>query len=153
MKPVHTTAIPPQSGSSYPEPFRSRMGEGSWQPLGDSFGLTQFGINLEVLEPGAQSALRHWHTLADELVYLLEGELVLITNEGEFVMTAGMCIGFKAGENNAHHLINRSDKAARMMVVGSRIPGDTAFYPDDDIAWFSTESKRLAVHKDGRPYE
>ncbi len=153
MKPVAISAIPAQSGSSYPEPFRSRMGEGRWQPLGDLFGLTQFGMNLEVLEPGAQSALRHWHTLADELVYLLEGELVLITNEGEFTMTAGMCIGFKAGENNAHHLINRSDKAARMMVVGSRIPGDTAFYPDDDIAWFRTESKRLAVHKDGRPYE
>jgi uncharacterized cupin superfamily protein len=153
MNPIHTSAIVVETGSSYPEPFRTRMGAASWQAMGDLFGLTQFGINLETLAPGAQSALRHWHTLADELVYVLEGELVLITNEGEFLMSPGMCIGFKAGVNNAHHLINRSHLTARFIVVGSRIPGDTGFYPDDDIAWFRTETTRLAVHKDGSPYK
>lgn len=153
MRPIHSIEVTEDSGSSYPEPFRSRMGESSWRALGDQFGITQFGLNLETLEPGAQSALRHWHTLSDEFIYLLEGELVLITNDGEYLMSAGMCMGFKAGDSNAHHLINKSNLPARFIVVGSRVPGDTAFYPDDDLAWFHTETKRLAVHKDGRPYD
>ena len=150
--PIAALEVSAKSGSSYPEPFRSRMGGGTWRALGDSFGLTQFGINLETLEPGAQSALRHWHTLSDEFVYMLEGELVVRVNEGEFPLRPGMCIGFKAGDPNGHHLINRSQQRAMFIVVGSRVPGDTGFYPDDDLAWFRTEKGRIAVHKDGTPY-
>ena len=150
--PIAALEVSAKSGSTYPEPFRSRMGHGTWRALGDPFGLTQFGINLETLEPGAQSALRHWHTLSDEFVYMLEGELVVRVNDGEFPLRPGMCIGFKAGDPNGHHLVNRSDRQAKFIVVGSRVPGDTGFYPDDDLAWFRTEKGRIAVHKDGTPY-
>jgi uncharacterized cupin superfamily protein len=153
MHPILASELRPESGSSYPEPFASRMGGLTWRTLGDAFGLTQFGLNLETLAPGAQSALRHWHTLSDEFIFVLDGEVVLRVDEGEYAMTSGMCAGFKAGEANAHHLLNRGSVAARFLVVGSRVAGDTAFYPDDDIAWFHTEAARIAVHKDGSAYE
>ncbi len=150
--PIPAETIEAKTTPSYPEPFKTRMGQADWRALGNHFGLTQFGMNLETLPPGAQSSLRHWHTLADEIIYLLDGELTLITNDGETTMRPGMCIGFKAGDRNAHHLVNRSDAQARFLVVGSRIPGDNAFYPDDDLAWFQTENGKIAVHKDGSPY-
>jgi uncharacterized cupin superfamily protein len=150
--PITAIEVSAQSGNPYPEPFHSRMGDGAWRQLGDQFGLTQFGFNLETHEPGGQSSLRHWHTLADEFVYVLEGELVVRLNEGEFPLRPGMCIGFKAGEPNAHHLVNRSEQRARFIVVGSRVPGDTGFYPDDDFAWFRTDKGLRMVHKDGTPY-
>lgn len=150
--PIEADQVPAKSGSSYPEPFRGRMGAGSWRALGDAFGLTQFGFNLETLEPGAQSSVRHWHTLADEFVYLLDGELVLRAGDGEHTLRPGMCAGFKAGDRNAHHLVNRSDRPARFIVVGTRVPGDHAHYPDDDLAWFRTEAGTVPVHKDGTPY-
>ena len=143
------TAVP---GTGYPEPFFSRMGDGDWRRLGDAFGLTQFGVNLETFRPGAQSALRHWHTLADEFVYVLEGELVLRTDAGEATLTAGMCVGFKAGVRNAHHFVNRSAATARFLVVGSRVPGDNAFYPDDDLLWIETEHGHYPARRDGTPY-
>ncbi len=150
--PLHVNAITPQSGCSYPEPFKSRMGAGNWRPLGDAFGLTQFGISLETLQPNAESALRHWHTLEDEFLYMLSGEVVLRTNAGEFPLSAGMCMGFKAGSDNAHHLLNRSEQAAQYLIMGSRIPDDLAFYPDDDLIWSCSAEGRVAAHKDGTPY-
>ena len=115
------------------------MGQCEWKRLGDPFGLTQFGLSLETLQPGGQSALRHWHTLTDEFLYLLEGELVLRMNAGETTMTAGMCVGFKAGVRDGHHFVNRSDRPARYLILGSRIPGDNGFYPDDDLMWVDRE--------------
>lgn len=150
--PIEAGAVAPQSGCSYPEPFKSRMGEMSWRPLGDEFGLSQFGISLETLGPGAESALRHWHTLDDEFVYVISGEIVLRNDDGEFPMTKGMCVGFKAGDKNAHHLVNRSTSDAQYLILGSRVPGDGCFYPDDDLAWFPSESGETAAHKDGTPY-
>ena len=150
--PINVDDIPAESNVGYPEPFRSRMGTSSWRALGDPFGLTQFGVSLETLQPGAQSALRHWHTLSDEWLYVLQGEVVLHSNDGAFVLGPGQCMGFKAGENNAHHLINHSKARAQFVVVGSRVPGDMAFYPDDDLASMLTEHGKLAVHKDGTPY-
>ena len=141
-----------ESGASYPEPFNSRMGDANWRRLGNVFGLTQFGVNLETYQPGAQSALRHWHTLTDEFVYVLEGELTLRTGAGETLMRPGMCAGFKAGVRNAHHLVNRSDKPARLLVIGTRVPGDDCFYPDDDLMWVETETGSYAAHKDGKRY-
>lgn len=144
--------VKPESGSSYPEPLNLRMGESDWRRLGNPFGLTQFGINLETFQPGAQSSLRHWHTLSDEFVYVLEGEMVLRTDAGETLMRPGMCAGFKAGKRNAHHFVNRSDQPARLLVLGARVPGDDCFYPDDDLMWVESEAGSYAAHKDGVRY-
>lgn len=139
-------------GSSYPEPFKSRMGERAKKRLGEACGLTKFGVNLVTLGPGGQSALRHWHTLEDEFVYVLEGEVTLITEGGEQVLTAGMCAGYPAGKRDAHHFVNRSQRPAKYLEVGNRIEGDNGFYPDDDLMWIETEDGHVAAHKDGRRY-
>jgi uncharacterized cupin superfamily protein len=144
--------LPQVRGSGYPEPFRSRMGDRSKRRLGDAFGLSQFGVNLVTLGPGGQSALRHWHTLEEEFVYVLEGELVLATDAGEQVVGAGMCAGYPAGRRDGHHLINRSREPARYLEIGTRREGDVGFYPDDDLMWIATEQGEIAAHKDLRPY-
>jgi uncharacterized cupin superfamily protein len=136
-------------GSGYPEPFRSRMGDRVKRRLGDACGLTRFGVNLVTLAPGGQSALRHYHTREDEFVYVLEGEVVLVTNDGEQTLRAGDCAGYPAGKADGHHFINRGNAPARYLEIGNRDPGDTAFYPDDDLAFAADGSY---VHKDGRPY-
>jgi uncharacterized cupin superfamily protein len=143
---------PERRGSGYPEPFKSRMGDRVKKRLGDACGLTKFGVNLVTLGPGGQSALRHWHTLEDELVYVLEGEVVLVTNEGEQTLTAGMCAGYPAGSKNGHHFVNRSQKPAKYLEMGTNVPGDTAFYPDDDLRLMETEDGMVYAHKDGRRY-
>ena len=139
--------------SGYPEPYRSQMGDRAKQRLGDACELTKFGVNLVTLAPGAQSALRHWHTLEDEFVYVLSGEVALITNDGEQILRAGMCAGYPAGNRDGHHMINRSDAAAQYLEIGSRIEGDNAFYPDDDLMWVETEGGTIAAHKDGKRHE
>jgi uncharacterized cupin superfamily protein len=139
-------------GSGYPEPFRSRMGDRAKRKLGDACGLTKFGVNLVTLGPGGQSALRHWHTLEDEFVYVLEGEVVLVSNDGEQVLKAGICAGYPAGARDAHHFVNRSDRPARYLEIGDRTPGDNAFYPDDDLMWGEDENGGFAAHKDGGRY-
>ena len=105
--------VPEHRGSGYPEPFRSRMGDRAKRKLGDACGLTRFGVNLVTLGPGGQSALRHWHTLEDEFVYVLDGEVVLVTNDGEQVLTRGMCAGYPAGQRDAHHFVNRGPRRRR----------------------------------------
>ena len=139
-------------GCGYPEPFRSRMGDRSKKKLGDAAGLTRFGVNLVTLGPGGQSALRHWHTLEDEFVYVLEGELVLVSNAGEQRLTAGMCAGYRAGHRDAHHFVNRSAAPARYLEIGNRVDGDNALYPDDDLMWCEDEAGVFAARKDGRRY-
>jgi uncharacterized cupin superfamily protein len=153
-KPLAIAAVsaPSRAGSGYVEPFKTRMGERVRYKLGDVFGLTQFGVNLMVLEPGAQSALRHHHTHEDEFVYLLEGELVLITDAGEEPLRPGMCVGFRGGDTDAHHLINRSSARATFVEVGSRIAEDRGVYPDDDLAWKDVGGELQQHHKDGTPY-
>ncbi len=158
MNPPKLPAIDPSTveevrGSGYPEPFRSRMGDRTKRRLGEAAGLTRFGVNLVTLGPGGQSALRHWHTLEDEFVYVLSGEVVLISDDGEQILGAGMCAGYPGGQRNAHHLVNRSATAARYLEIGNRIEGDNAFYPDDDLLWVETEGGTIAAHKDGRRYE
>src|SRR5438477_10111626 len=111
-------------GSGYPEPFKSRMGDRVKRRLGASCGLKNLGVNLVSLGPGGQSALRHWHTLEDEFVYVLEGEVVLVTDAGEQVLTAGMCAGYPAGSRDAHHFINRSAATAQYLEVGTRVKAD-----------------------------
>jgi uncharacterized cupin superfamily protein len=145
--------VPEVRRSSYPEPYRSRMGDRAKRRLGDACRITKFGVNLVTLAPGGQSALRHWHTLEDEFVYILSGEVVLISQEGEQILKAGMCAGYPAGTRDAHHFINRSNAPAQYLEIGNRIDGDNAFYPDDDLMWVETESGMVAAHKDGARYE
>ena len=151
--PMRAEDVAAVSGSGYPEPFHSRMGQAQWRALGDHFGLTQFGVSHETLMPGGQSSVRHWHTLSDEFIVMLEGELALRTDAGESTLRPGMCVGFPAGASNAHHLVNTSASPAKFIVIGTRVPGDSAFYPDDDLALFQTEKGRVFVHKNGAPYE
>ena len=139
-------------GSSYPEPYRSRVGDRVKRRLGEACGLTRFGVNVVTIAPGGQSALRHCHTLEDEFVYVLDGELVLVTNDGEQVLRAGDCAGYPAGKRDAHHFINRSGAPARYLEVGNRTEGDTAFYPDDDLLLVEDENGWYYAHKDGRRY-
>jgi uncharacterized cupin superfamily protein len=139
--------------SNYPEPFASRMAGRRKQPLGDLFGLSNFGVNLTRLAPGGSSALRHAHTQQDEFVYIVQGEAILITDEGETLMRQGMCAGFKAGTGNAHRLVNRSSQDVVYLEIGDRTAGDSVVYPDDDIAGaLDAEGKWRFVHKDGTPY-
>jgi uncharacterized cupin superfamily protein len=144
--------VPEKRGSIYPEPFRSRMGERMKRRLGDACGLKRFGVNLVTLGPGGQSALRHWHTLEDEFVYVLTGEVVLVTNDGEQTLTPGMCAGYPGGTKDGHHFLNRSTAPATYLEIGDRTEGDNAFYPDDDLMWVEDENGVFAAHKDGRRY-
>ena len=144
--------VPEHRGSGYPEPFRSRMGDRAKRKLGDACGLTRFGVNLVTLGPGGQSALRHWHTLEDEFVYVLDGEVTLVTSDGEQALTRGMCAGYPAGQRDAHHLVNRTAVPATYLEIGNRTDGDNAFYPDDDLMWCEDENGAFAAHKDGRRY-
>jgi uncharacterized cupin superfamily protein len=145
-------AVAETTGSGYPEPFKSRVGQRAKRRLGDACGLNKFGVNLVTLGPDGQSALRHWHTLEDEFVYVLSGAVTLVTNQGEQLLRAGACAGYPAGSRDAHHFINKSDQPAQYLEIGSRIEGDNAFYPDDDLMWAETEQGTIATHKDGRPY-
>lgn len=145
---------PPRTRKSvYPEPFASRMEGRIKHPLGDLFGLANFGVNLTRLEPGGVSALRHAHTRQDEFIYVLEGCPTLITDRGETLLAPGMCAGFKAGTGDAHHLVNRSDQAVVYLEIGDRTPADAASYPDDDIvAELDANGRWQFTHEDGTPY-
>jgi len=138
--------------SNYPEPYASRMGGRVKSPLGDLFGLANFGVNLTRLAPGAVSALRHAHTLQDEFVYVLEGHPTLVTDAGDTVLRPGMCAGFKAGSGDGHQLVNRSSEEVVYLEVGDRTPGDTGSYPDDDLQAVSIDGRWRFTHKDGTPY-
>ena len=140
-------------GSGYPAPFDTDCCKREKRALGDAFGLTQFGANLTRLPPGMASAQRHWHSHEDELVYILEGEAVLITDAGEQVMTAGMCAGFEAGVADGHHLVNRSDRDVVFLEIGTRAMEGGADYPDVDmIVRRAEDGKWRYLHKDGTPY-
>jgi uncharacterized cupin superfamily protein len=156
MKPVSVNAreAPPRKrASSYPEPFAARVAGRDKRPLGDLFGVTNFGVNLTRLAPGAVSALRHAHSRQDEFVYVLEGRPTLVTNSGETVLEPGMCAGFKAGTGDAHHLVNRSPADVLYLEVGDRTAGDAASYPDDDLkAVLGSDGSWRYTRKDGTPY-
>lgn len=138
--------------SNYPEPFASRMLGREKRPLGDLFGLTNFGVNLTRLDPQAVSSLRHAHTKQDEFIYILQGCPTLYTDEGKTVLSPGMCAGFKAGTGNGHHLINETTEDVIYLEIGDRTPGDEGSYPDDDLKALLEDGKWIFVHKDGTPY-
>lgn len=149
---VADEAPPRTKASNYPEPFASQMTGRRKQPLGDLFGLTNFGVNLTRLAPRAVSALRHAHTKQDEFIYILQGRPTLHTDEGRIQLAPGMCAGFKAGTGNGHHLVNETTEEVVYLEVGDRTPGDEGSYPDDDLKALLVEGKWKFVHKDGTPY-
>jgi uncharacterized cupin superfamily protein len=149
MKKIDIAAAPSGQGTRYPPPHDARCKDRRWVRLGDAAGLTQFGVNIVTLDPGVWSSQRHWHELEDEFVYMIEGELVLVTDAGEEVMRAGDCAGFKAGDHDGHHLQNRSDKTARFLVVGSRIAEDWGEYSDIDMKFLPGRSGY--TRKNGEP--
>jgi uncharacterized cupin superfamily protein len=147
------TSVPVRSKPSvYPEPFASRMAGREKRQLGDQFGLTNFGVNLTRLAPGAVSALRHAHSRQDEFVYILQGHPTLHTDEGKTRLSPGMCAGFKAGTGNGHRLINETAEEVVYLEVGDRTAGDEGSYPDDDLKASRVDGAWKFVHKDGRPY-
>lgn len=149
---LNLSQIPIRTGSNYPSNFKAQVAGRSKQRLGDAAGLQNFGVNLVRLAPGSRSALRHWHSRQDELIYVLEGELVLDTNAGKEHLTAGMAAGFPAGEADGHHLCNESDADAVYLEIGDRTPDDQVEYPDDDLVAHWVEEGWQFTHKDGRPY-
>jgi uncharacterized cupin superfamily protein len=138
--------------SNYPEPFFSRTGGRIKRPLGDLFGLANFGVNLTTLHPGAVSALRHAHTKQDEFVYILEGHPTLLTDAGRTRLSPGDCAGFKSGTGDGHCLINETETDVTYLEIGDRSPGDEGTYPDDDLKAVMVDGKWRFTHKDGAPY-
>ena len=149
---VAEQAPPRTRPTNYPEPFASRMQGRLKKPLGDVFGLANFGVNLTTLAPGGMSALRHAHSRQDEFVYILRGHPTLHTDAGRTRLAPGMCAGFKAGTGNGHHLLNETKKDVVYLEVGDRTPGDEGTYPDDDLKAKLVDGKWTFVHKDGKPY-
>lgn len=149
---IDPKSVPETGGTIYPEPYKAVVDGRFKRKLGDAFGLTNFGVNLTRLEPGAASALRHWHTKQDEFIYMLEGELVLYTDAGREVLKPGMVAGFKAGVPNGHHLVNESKAPAVYLEIGDRTPGDGGRYPEADLQLDYVGDERRLTHKDGRPW-
>jgi len=150
---IRAADVPPRAfRTNYPEPFASRMAGRDKRPLGDLFGLANFGVNITRLEPGGSSSIRHGHTKQDEFVYILEGEPTLVTNAGRTALKPGMCAGFKGGSGDAHHLVNETDQDVVYLEIGDRTDGDAVTYPDDDLAVVTVDGRRRMAHKDGTPY-
>ncbi|MEG4093070.1 cupin domain-containing protein [Microcoleus sp. Pol12B4] len=145
--------VPEITGSKYPQQFQSAVAGRVKKRLGDAAGLQNFGVNWVRLAPGSCSALRHWHTRQDELIYVLEGEVTLITNSGEQVLTPGMAAGFRAGDSDGHHLVNSSNADVVYLEIGDRTLGDSAEYPDDDLIAKANGKSWIFTRKNGEVYE
>lgn len=144
--------VPRKTTTGYPAPFRDKVQGRARAVLGNLFGLDQFGVNIVTLEPGAWSSFRHWHATEDEFVYVLDGEITLADDDGDHVMTSGMCAGFKAGRPNGHHLKNLSEKPATYLEVGTRNKVDTSTYSDIDMKAVKDDGNWRFVKRDGSSY-
>ncbi len=145
--------IEAMSRSMYPEPYRSRVLPRELRRLGDAFGLTAIGVNLITVRAGKESSMRHAHTHEDELVYMLDGELVLRTDDGEEPFRPGMVVGVRAGDGNGHQFLNRSDRSATFLVISNRHPDDGVTYADVDLAVRKADGKLVFTRKDGSSVE
>ncbi len=152
MPKIDIAALKTNSFTGYPEPFRQIVLGRSRKRLGNAVGLDQFGVNLSTLKPGAASSQRHWHAAEDELIYVLQGELVLCEDGGEIVLRPGDAAGFKAGVANGHCLINRSSADAVYLEIGSRSAREHVEYPDIDMMLDRDEKGARYLHKSGAPY-
>ena len=145
--------LPEQSVTGYPEPYKTRVAGRHKRRLGDAAGLKNFGVNLTRLDPGAESSMRHWHTKQDEFIYVLEGELTLVTDAGRQKLKSGMAAGFPAGRADGHQLVNETRRPVVYLEVGDRTPGDGAAYSEADLAAKLVDGKWVFTHKDGSPYK
>jgi uncharacterized cupin superfamily protein len=152
MPRIDIASVKTEVSTGYPEPYRAAVAGRVRQRLGNVVGLDQFGVNLTRLKPGAQSSQRHWHAAEDELVFLLEGTLVLCEDEGETILRAGDAAGFKAGVRNGHCLVNRSTQDAVYLEIGTRASREQAEYPDIDLRFRKDENGVSYTHKSGEPY-
>ena len=149
MPKLDLSQVPVKTGSIYPEPYASMMQGRSSLRLGQAGGLTQFGVNLVTLEPGALSSLRHWHRHEDEFVIVLSGTCTLIDDSGEHAMGPGDCAAFPANDGNGHHFVNRTDTPAQFLVIGSRAAREVATYSDVDMVVTIDGGEARFTHKDG----
>jgi uncharacterized cupin superfamily protein len=152
MPKIDLAAIPSVEGSSYPPELAGAVNGRFSQRLTQAAALTQFGVNIVRMEPGAASSIRHWHENEDEFLIVLNGALVLIEDGGETPLVAGDCASFPAGVPNGHHLINRTEASASFLVVGTRAATERCHYPDDDLAYARTAAGFTFTHKNGAPY-
>jgi uncharacterized cupin superfamily protein len=152
MPKVDIDTLPLDRSTGYPPPFNKAVEGRERQRLGRAAGLTQFGVNICTLKPGASSSQRHWHEKEDELVYVLEGEVVLLEDAGETTLKAGDAAAWKAGVANGHCLINRSNRDARIIEIGTRAAEELAHYPEIDLKVVRDEKGTRYTRKDGTPF-
>jgi len=148
---IDQSRLTPKTGSGYPEPYASMMSKRSYLRLGDAGGLTQFGANITILQPGGVSSMRHWHMHEDEFVMVTQGEVVMVTDDGETPMRVGDCAAFPAGVANGHHFLNKSGAEARFLVIGTRAARETAYYSDVDMKVEDVNGVSTYTRKDGSP--
>ena len=153
MPKIDLSQVPVRTSSIYPAPYGTMMAGRSNQRLGEAGGLTQFGVNLIMLAPGAMSSLRHWHLVEDEFVMVTQGQCILVTDAGETPMTAGDCAAFPANTPDGHHFINRSAEPAVFLVVGTKSKREVATYSDVDLMVTMENGTATFTHKDGSPYQ
>jgi len=149
---LYPSTVEPRLGSGYPAPFAEAVAGRAKRALGNALGLSNFGVNLVTLAPGAASSQRHWHSRQDEFVWVLQGEITLVTDTGEQVLRPGSAAGFPAGRPDGHHLVNRTDREAVYLEVGDRTAGDAVTYPDIDLKAEALAGTLVYLHKDGTPY-
>ena len=152
VKKLDFASVVSHIGSGYPQPFGSSCARRERKRLAEAAGLDKIGVTLLRLPAGAWSTERHWHLNSDEFIYVLEGEAVLVTDEGEEVLRAGDAAGFKAGEANGHHLQNRSSEDVLLLEIGCHLQNDTAYYPDIDLIASLIDGRSILTHRDGRLY-
>jgi uncharacterized cupin superfamily protein len=150
---IDPATVKPRIGTGYPERYQADCASREKRALGDATGITRYGVNLVRLPPGCASAQRHWHTLEEEFIYILEGEVQLVTEAGAQTLKSGMGAGFPAGKADGHHLVNRSDRDVLYLEVGDRREGDQVEYPGIDLRLAWMDGDRAFVHLDGRPWK
>jgi len=144
--------LEPRTGSSYPKEYQKQVAGRRKRTLGDPLGLTHYGVNVVELDPGAWSSQRHWHSAEDEFVYVVSGQVTLVTDDGPQILSAGMVAGFPAGKADGHHLINEGNGPAVYLEIGDRSDDDAVIYPDIDMQLTSPVEGGEFQHRDGRPY-
>lgn len=144
--------LEPSTRSSYPREYQTEVAGRRKRTLGDSLGITHYGVNLVELPPGAWSSQRHWHSAEDEFVYVVSGQVTLITDDGPQTLSAGMVAGFPAGKADGHHLVNEGEEPAVYLEIGDRNDEDAVVYPDIDMQLTSPNEGQEFQHRDGRPY-
>ena len=151
-KKIQIEKVPSIVGTLYPSPFDGPCRARERRKIGDAAGLTQYGVNMLTLPPGAWSSQRHWHTESDEFIYVIKGEVTLVTDDGAEVLGAGDAAGFKAGDTNGHCLQNRTQQAVQVLEIGTRRESDAAHYPDIDMIAPPGGKPAVYTRRDGTPY-